>query len=95
MSAVSASEARQSLPAQLDRVERGEEIEITRHGRVVAVLVSPDALRLRRSSERTARADELGTRLEQSRRQPVRPVAANRRRIDRLAQAVRDDRAPR
>jgi antitoxin (DNA-binding transcriptional repressor) of toxin-antitoxin stability system len=41
---VTVSEARAALPRLLDRVEAGEEIEVTRHGRVVAVLVRPDTL---------------------------------------------------
>jgi prevent-host-death family protein len=49
MSPVSASEARASLPQLLDRVAAGDEVTITRHGRPVAVLVHPDALRARRA----------------------------------------------
>jgi len=41
------SEARASLPELLTRVEAGEEVTITRHGRPVAVLVRPDVLRPR------------------------------------------------
>ncbi len=47
-------EARAVLPDLLSRVESGEEVTITRHGRPVAVLVRPDALRSRR-----ARAEEV------------------------------------
>jgi prevent-host-death family protein len=46
---MSASEARAVLPELLTRVEDGEEVIITRHGRPVAVLVRPDALRSRRA----------------------------------------------
>jgi antitoxin (DNA-binding transcriptional repressor) of toxin-antitoxin stability system len=46
---MSASEARAALPDLLSRVEGGEEVTITRHGRPVAVLVRPDALRSRRA----------------------------------------------
>jgi prevent-host-death family protein len=42
---VSAPEAQAALPDLLSRVERGEEVTITRHGRPVAVLVRPDAWR--------------------------------------------------
>jgi antitoxin (DNA-binding transcriptional repressor) of toxin-antitoxin stability system len=49
MTAMSASEARAALPELLNRVEGGEEVTITRHGRPVAVLVRPDALRVRRA----------------------------------------------
>jgi antitoxin (DNA-binding transcriptional repressor) of toxin-antitoxin stability system len=47
MTSLSASEARAALPELLNRVEDGEEITITRHGRPVAVLIRPDALRVR------------------------------------------------
>jgi prevent-host-death family protein len=43
------SEARAALPDLLSRVEGGEEVTITRHGRPVAILVRPDALRSRRA----------------------------------------------
>jgi len=41
------SQARASLPELLTRVEDGEEVTITRHGRPVAVLVRPDVMRSR------------------------------------------------
>ena len=46
---MSTSEARAALLELLNRVENGEEVTITRHGRPVAVLVRPDALRVRRA----------------------------------------------
>ena len=42
MSEIGAFEAKNKLSALLDRVERGEEIVITRHGRPVARLVPPN-----------------------------------------------------
>lgn len=41
MAQVGAYEAKTHFAALLDRVERGERISITRHGRVVAVLAPP------------------------------------------------------
>ena len=49
MVTISTSEARAALPELLSRVEDGEEVTITRHGRPVAVLIRPDALRTRRA----------------------------------------------
>lgn len=46
---VNVNEARGALSRLLDRVEVGEEIELTRYGRVVAVLVRPDRLHARRA----------------------------------------------
>ncbi len=51
MTTTTASDARATLPGLLDRVQAGEEVTITRHGRPVAVLVRPDALRVRRADE--------------------------------------------
>lgn len=73
MTTISASAARQTLPAQLDRVEAGEQIQITRHGRVVAVLVSPDVLRSPRAAAAWAAADEIGRRLADARNHPLTP----------------------
>ena len=59
---MTASEARAALPDLLTRVEDGEEVTITRHGRPVAVLVRPDALRSRRAQaalDDAARIHEL------------------------------------
>jgi antitoxin (DNA-binding transcriptional repressor) of toxin-antitoxin stability system len=49
MASMTVSEARAALPELLSRVEAGEEITITRHGRPAAVLVRPDVLRSRRA----------------------------------------------
>jgi len=51
MTSVTATQARAALGALLTRVERGEEVTITRHGRAVAVLVRPDALRSWRTGD--------------------------------------------
>src|SRR4051794_15680318 len=47
---ITVSKARAALPQILERVLAGEEVTITRHGRAVAVVVRPDALRARRAS---------------------------------------------
>jgi antitoxin (DNA-binding transcriptional repressor) of toxin-antitoxin stability system len=47
MAIMTVSEARAALPELLTRVQEGEEVTITRHGRPVAVLVRPDVLRVR------------------------------------------------
>jgi antitoxin (DNA-binding transcriptional repressor) of toxin-antitoxin stability system len=74
MHALTISEARATLPTLLDRVERGEEITITRHGKPVAVLVRPDALRTRRRSDVYERADRIGELLEEARHRRPRPI---------------------
>ena len=54
MATVTVSEARASLPDLLNRVADGEEVVITRHGKPVAIVVRPDALRSRRADEAIA-----------------------------------------
>lgn len=68
---VSTSEARASLPRLLDRVEAGEEVTITRHGQPVAVLVRPDALRVRRADQALAAAAAVRDLLARGRSQPL------------------------
>ncbi|GAA1542773.1 hypothetical protein GCM10009788_51680 [Nocardioides humi] len=86
---ISASEARQTLPAQLDRVEAGEEVSITRHGRVVAVLVSPDALRSRRASKLWDEADRIADLLERSRHEPLKRAPMEPGRVEELVADIR------
>ncbi|MCK0113359.1 type II toxin-antitoxin system Phd/YefM family antitoxin [Ornithinimicrobium sp. F0845] len=93
MASISVSTARQTLPAQLDRVQAGEEVAITRHGRVVAVLVHPDALAARRAPEAWADAEAIGARLESARREPLGRPAIVRERAEALVDAVREGRA--
>lgn len=61
MTSLSVSVARAQLPALLARVESGEEVTITRHGRPVAVLVRPDVLRTRRATKVFGEADQIRT----------------------------------
>ena len=62
------SEARAALPELVRRVEAGEEVTITRHGRPVAVVVRPDVLRPRAEVviEEAARLHDLLTQAAQA-----------------------------
>ncbi len=95
MSTISASEARQTLPAQLDRVEAGEEVSITRHGRVIAVLVRPDVLRSRRAANAWSAADRIGALLERARDVPMAAPALTIEQADALAQSIDAERSAR
>jgi prevent-host-death family protein len=95
MSTISVSAARQTLPAQLDRVEKGEEVAITRHGRVVAVLVSPDVLKARRAPEAWSRADHIGALLESARGESLRRPTLSPERAEELVAVIRADRSAR
>lgn len=88
MATITASVARQSLPAQLDRVEAGEEVAITRHGRVVAVLVRPDVLWSRRASAAWSRADRIGELINRARQEPLRPPGLDQGRADELVASI-------
>ena len=68
---ISASAARASLPHLLDRVEAGDEVTITRHGQPVAVLISVDAVWVRRADGALAVAAEIRHALADARRRPL------------------------
>jgi antitoxin (DNA-binding transcriptional repressor) of toxin-antitoxin stability system len=90
MSTMSASEARDGLPALLDRVESGDEVVITRHGRAVAVVLRPDTVRSRRRSSAAATVDHLRERLERARDIPLSSAPhVSKADADELAQHVR------
>lgn len=61
------SEARAGLPGVIELVLSGEEVTLTRHGRAVAVVVRPDALRARRADAALAAAEEIHDLLEAAR----------------------------
>lgn len=67
MREVGTFEARNSLSALLEQVERGEEITITRHGRPVARLLPPA-----RSEEQRAKAREAARAILEMRKE-VKP----------------------
>ena len=61
------TEARAALPAIVDRVLAGEEVTLTRHGVPVAMVVRPDALRVRRADQALAVAASVHDLLETGR----------------------------
>lgn len=93
---VTTTEARAALPELLDRVGRGEEITITRHGRPVAVLVRPDALRTRRAERALSAASDLQHRLAAARSESDRSTTSDAHvspeRADELVADVRAER---
>ncbi|MFT4235819.1 MAG: type II toxin-antitoxin system Phd/YefM family antitoxin [Microbacterium sp.] len=95
MTIVTASEARQTLPAQIDRVEKGEEVAITRHGKVVAILVSPQSLRRQRATRAWDAADAIGQMLDEARHRPISTGGMSSERADELVEEIRAGRAAR
>ena len=73
-------------------MQAGEEIEITRHGQVVAVLVSPHALRARRAPEAWSQAEWLAEQLVSARSKPVRRGGLSVERAEQLIAEIRADR---
>jgi prevent-host-death family protein len=93
MVSLTVSEARASLPALLDRVEAGEEVTITRHGKPVAVLLAPQALRARSRSRAFELAAQLRQDLEGARDQPIETVKGlSPERADEIVAQLRADR---
>ncbi len=87
---MSSSEARAALPEILDRVLAGEEVTITRHGQAVAVIVHPDAIRVRRADRALADAERLRDLLNRGRsvRLPDAPVLSAERAEQLVAEVV-------
>ena len=90
------SEARAALPRVLDRVIAGEEVTITRHGRPVAVIVRPDALRARRADAALAVAATVRAALDRGATADLRAVPTmTEERADALVAEVRSGRSSR
>ncbi|HXA34459.1 MAG TPA: type II toxin-antitoxin system Phd/YefM family antitoxin [Acidimicrobiales bacterium] len=93
MVTMTSSEARAALPNVLDLVDKGEEVTITRHGRPVAVVVRPDALRSRRADHALKAADRIRATLEAGRRRSLLPATGiTADRADELVSTIRTDR---
>lgn len=92
MPQLTVSEARANLPEVLDRVERGEEITITRHGRAVAVLLQPDALRTRRGEQVIERARAIADLVAAGRGRPLSEAAVSAEQAREWVEAVRVER---
>jgi prevent-host-death family protein len=92
MTQLSVSEARAILPEVLDRVERGEEITITRHGRPAAVLLRPDVVRARRAEKTIERAREVAAMVSVARNRPLPEPVVSAERAQEWVDTVRADR---
>lgn len=96
MGTLTISEARAALPELLSRVEDGEEITITRHGRAVAVMVRPEALRARRADRILADAERIHQVISAARGTPLTPAAGmTAERAEELIAGVRTGRRAR
>ena len=91
--ALTVTQARATLPGLLDRVDAGEEITITRHGRAVAVVVRPDRLKTRRNATLLTEAEAIGDLLDAGRRTPISATKGlTVESAERLVDEVRRDR---
>jgi antitoxin (DNA-binding transcriptional repressor) of toxin-antitoxin stability system len=87
------SEARAALPEVLNRVEAGEEVTITRHGRPVAVIVRPDVIWSRsRSADVIAQAEQLERMLQAAGERELSPGGLTIEYAEELVAAIRADR---
>ena len=87
------SEARAALPEVLNRVEDGEEITITRHGRPVAVIVRPDIMWSRsRADSVLAEADQLNQLIDAAGKSEMSPGGLTVEYAEELVAAIRRDR---
>lgn len=90
------SEVRANLAAVLDRVEAGEDVVVTRHGRLAAIIARPERVRSPRGDHLFAAADELRERIEMLREQPLgRGGGLSRESADDLVKEVRASREAR
>ncbi len=93
MAVMTVSEARAALPEVLNRVEAGEEVTITRHGRAVAVVVRPDIMWSRtRASEVIARAEQLERTIEAAGKREMSAGGLSVEYAEELVAAIRADR---
>jgi antitoxin (DNA-binding transcriptional repressor) of toxin-antitoxin stability system len=93
MAVMTISEARAALPEVLNRVEDGEEITITRHGRAVAVIVRPDIMWSRsRAESLLVEADKLHQLLEKAGQREMTPGGLTTEYAEELIADIRADR---
>jgi prevent-host-death family protein len=74
------------------RVERGEGITITRHGRPAAVLLRPDSVRMRRARHTIEDAREVAALVSAGRDRPLPAPAVSAEHARQRAEAIRLDR---
>ena len=89
MTKLTVTEARSILPELLDRVADGEEITITRHGEAVAVVLRPDAVRVRRAAQTIERAEEIRDLVSSAREQQLPPAGISSERAEELVESTR------
>ena len=89
---ITVSDARARLSEILDRVAQGEEVVLTRHGKPVAVVVNPDALRARGASAALAEAARVRQAIELARGRSLPPDGIGAKRADELVAELRADR---
>lgn len=92
MSTWNVTDARAALPEILRLVDAGEDVTLTRHGRVVAVVVRPDSLRPRRTTGALEEGAAIGQLLRElaERDEPDGELTPSR--ADEYVSALRTDR---
>ncbi|MGL5817123.1 MAG: type II toxin-antitoxin system Phd/YefM family antitoxin [Phycicoccus sp.] len=92
MTTMPVSEVRRRLREAVELARAGEDVNLTVHGEVVAVLTHPDALRRRRRTPAVEQAGDLVARLHRERDTsgPVRTGVSRRRASAQVAEIRRD-----
>ena len=91
MSTWNVTDARAHLPEILQRVEDGDEVTLTRHGRAVAVILRPDTVRSRRAASALDTAAQILSSLDEAGRSSE-PRGLSPDRAEELIAAIRADR---
>ncbi|MGL5864985.1 MAG: type II toxin-antitoxin system Phd/YefM family antitoxin [Dermatophilaceae bacterium] len=88
MTTMAVSEMRRRLREAVDLARAGEDVNLTVHGEVVAVLTHPEALRSRRRTPAVDQAGDVVARLHRARdvTGPVRTGIARRRATAQVAE---------
>jgi prevent-host-death family protein len=86
------SEARNDLAALLDKVEAGEEITVTRHGRPIAVVIQYDRARRRRAEPLLEQGARRRAERERARSRPLPKPSISAEHAELWVNEIRADR---
>ncbi len=93
MKSITVTELRANMKELVERVKRGEELEITQNGEVAAVMLHPSRLRHRVRTPSTLKAESLLREFEALRQEaPQFGEGFSEERAQDLVQTIRDER---
>ena len=86
------TEARAALPTIVNRVAHGEDVALTRHGKVVAVVVSPERVKMQRMLRVQVEANALRAEINAARHEPLVAAPGDRAWAQQMVDELRADR---